>query len=544
MQTIFYNGIILDPKNFTQNEALLIENNLILAKGHFDEVKSLALADSHMVDLQGATLMPGFNDSHMHLLGYGQSLFLVDLVPATSVQELVGLSQKFLEDHPLPAGEWVLGRGWNQDQFENPILPDRHLLDQISTSHPIFLRRACGHIGCANTLALKTVGLFEKNLTPPEGGAIDVDHQGLPTGILRENAMNMLLDKIPTPGEAVLSNYILAAQSALFSGGITSVQSDDLCVFPQSDSDLILRTFENMGLDGRLKISVHEQSLMRTEAHLKEQLNKGYVYQKQFGTFSYGPLKILGDGSLGARTAYLREDYADAPGTRGIAMYQPEELTAYVLTAFRAGLPVAIHGIGDGMIEMALKAIEQAAIQGEVPVKNLRNALVHCQITDHPLLNLQKELGVIAMVQPIFLDYDLHMVEDRVGRSRAQETYAFKTMETLGIPTCYGTDCPVEGFDVFKGIQCAITRQDLKHQPPGGWLPHEAVTIEEALRAYTLGGAYASGEEHLKGSLDKGMKADLVVLSANPLKISAAELSQIQILATYKNGQQVYAWTN
>lgn len=540
MQTIFYNGDILDTADFKHYEALLIEEDVILAKGSYEAIQALSSKEVKLVDLAGCTIMPGFNDSHMHLLGYGQSLFLVDLVSAESASDLISTSRDFIEKHQLPEKEWVLGRGWNQDHFPVPSLPDRHLLDKISTHHPIFLRRACGHIGCANTLALKMTGLFTENLQNPEGGAIDLESSGLPSGILRENAMNLLLDQIPTPGEAVLAGYILAAQSALFSGGITSVQSDDLCVFPITDSDLILRTFEHMGTDGRLKLSVHEQSLMRTKAHLEEQLSRGYVYQKRFGEFSYGPLKILGDGSLGARTAYLRQDYADAPGCRGIAMYKPDELTEYVQTAFEAKLPVAIHGIGDGMIEMALNAIDTAALNAGISPNALRNALVHCQITDRELLLKQKSLEVIAMVQPIFLDYDLHMVEDRVGRDRAKETYAFKTMETLGIPTCYGTDCPVEGYDVFKGIQCAVTRQDLKHQPPGGWLPQEGVTTAEALKAYTMGGAYASGEESSKGSLGTGMKADLVILSANPLQTEACELSGIKIMATYKNGQQVF----
>lgn len=541
MQTLFYNGTILCTKDFSEYEALLIDSGRILERGALENLKQISSKDVHYYDLKGHTLLPGFNDSHMHLLGYGQSLFLVDLITANSPADIVAKSNAFIEEHSLPEGQWVLGRGWNQDHFSERQLPNRELLDQISTRHPIFLRRACGHIGVANTLALTLTGLYSKGITCPEGGRIDLDDDGLPNGILRENAMNLLLDKIPTPSEEVLASYIQAAEKALFSGGITSVQSDDLCVFPQADSDLILRTFERMGLEGRLKISVHEQSLMRTKDHLEQQLEKGYHYQKSFGRFSYGPLKILGDGSLGARTAYLRSPYADDPSTCGIAMYTPEELKDYVLTAFKSGLPVAIHGIGDGMIEMALDAIAHGKeVLGSL-TDNLRNALVHCQITDHELLHRLKALGVIAMVQPIFLDYDLHMVTDRVGLKKSLETYAFKTMETLGIATCYGTDCPVEGYDVFKGIQCAVTRQDLKHEPAGGWLPHEAVSVQEALRAYTLGGAYASSEENVKGSLEISKVADLVILSENPLLIAKEALSTIQVLATFKEGEQVYS---
>jgi hypothetical protein len=357
MKTIFYNGTILDSLDFNSYEALAIDQGLIVAKGSLLDCQASLHTDYTLYDLKGHTLFPAFNDSHMHLLGYGQSLFQVDLVPARALEDLITFSQKFLEDTSLPKGEWLLGRGWNQDYFDFPIMPSRETLDQISTEHPIFFRRACGHIGVANTLALQLVGLWEEPPTHIDGGYIDLCFDNRPTGILRENAMDLLLNKIPTPSEAVLSQYIEKAQAALFSGGITSVQSDDLCTFPMTDTPLILKTFEHMGNDGRLKISVHEQSLMRTLEHFKSQIEQGYVYQKHFGRFSYGPLKILGDGSLGARTAFLRAPYSDAPETRGIAMYTQKELNALVKTAFENHIPVAIHGIGDGMIELALNAI-------------------------------------------------------------------------------------------------------------------------------------------------------------------------------------------
>jgi predicted amidohydrolase YtcJ len=538
MKILFHNGTIIDPIDFNIYEALVVDQGFILAKGSYLTLKADYSQDASLYDLEGQTLMPGFNDSHMHLLGYGQSLFQVDLTSVNSLEALVETSQQFLEETLLPEGEWLLGRGWNQDHFDFPILPSRETLDLISTSHPIFFRRACGHIGVANTFALKAIGLWDMPTQHVDGGYIDLNFDGTPTGILRENAMSLLLDRIDTPGAQVLSSYIERAQTALFSGGITSVQSDDLCVFPMKDTALILETFQAMGLDGRLKISVHEQSLMRTSSHFETWIKNGYTYQKSFGAFSYGPLKILGDGSLGARTAFLRAPYADQSDTSGIPMYTQDELNALVKMAYEHHIPVAIHGIGDGMIEQALKAIEVG--QKLLNSPNLRSAIVHCQITDLPLLKKMSDLGVIGMVQPIFLDYDLHIVEERVGKERASSSYAFKTMETLGIKTAYGTDCPVEGYHVFKGVQCAVTRQDLNHFPIGGWLPEEAVTIEEALRAYTVGSAYASGEEMTKGSLGVGMVADLVILDQNPLTMAAHELSTIQIRTTFKSGEIVY----
>lgn len=545
MEQIFYNGKILDTLDFQYYEALGVANGRIMARGSLDSVKA-ALPTAELVDLAGNTLLPGFNDSHMHLLGYGQSLFQVELSTAKSLDALIAHCSSFIAEKKLPTGQWLMGRGWNQDRFDMPVLPTRHDLDKISCQHPIFLRRACGHIGVANTLALTLTGLLVKQPDVLFGGAIDLEDDGLPSGVLRENAMNQLLDKVPTPSDEVLCQYIQAAESQLFSGGITSVQSDDLCVFPLVDSTRILRLFEAMGQDGRLRISVHEQSLMRTTAHLQAQLDSGYRYLKTFGTFSHGPLKILGDGSLGARTAYLSLPYSDAPTTSGIAMYTQAELDDYVKTAFMAGLPVAIHGIGDAMIDMAITAISRGkdALDATDPnaYGKLRNAIVHCQITTLKQLKQMRDLNLIGMVQPVFIDYDRHIVPLRVGHERMQETYAFKTMEKLGVHTCYGTDCPVEDFSVFRGLQCAVTRKDLSCNDQEPFLAHEAVSIEEALRAYTLGGAYASMEEASKGGLVPGMAADLVILNTDPLSCPMTELATLQVIATYKNGEQVYSW--
>ncbi len=545
MVTIFYNGHILDMTHTQPLEALAMEGEIIVATGTFEKLKR-QFSHYRLHDLKGHTLMPGFNDSHLHLLGFGQSLHQVQLNLATSLDAFIQTCLAFLDDHPLAEGQWLLGRGWNQDNFVSPVLPSRTDLDQISHLHPIFLRRACGHIGVANTKALELVGLLSPFVSSPEGGHIDLDEQGMPTGILRENAMDLLLSKIPTPSDEVLTQYILAAQNALFSGGITSVSSDDLCVFPLEDSTRVLRLFEALGSNGLLKISIHEQSLMRTKEHLAVQLDVGYAYQKQFGAFSHGPLKILADGSLGARTAFLNAPYEDDPATNGIAMYEKEALFDYVETAFKNGIPVAIHAIGDGMIDRALDAIAHGkeVLDKSCPrlFPKLRNAIVHCQITNREQLYRMRDLGVIGMVQPIFLDYDIHIVQSRVGEKRALTAYAFKTMEQLGIPTCYGTDCPVEDFNVFKGIQCAVTRKDLKGYPEQAYLPSEAVTVAEALHAYTLGGAYASREESLKGSLTAGAMADLVILNANPYLVAPEDLSKIQVLHTFKNGELVYTW--
>ena len=527
--------------SINRGESILIKNGFIEAIGLEDEVlahvNSLTGDETYeTIDLKGMTVLPGFNDSHMHLLGYGQSLYNCLLTEANSPEHLVILVKEWLNTHPLLPGQWIQGRGWNQDHFDTPTLPTRDLLDQISTEHPIMLSRACGHLVAVNSKALEIAGISEATdlskivLTD---GSIDVDLAGRPTGILRENAKALVSKQMPLPDKDQLKEYILTAQEALLKEGLTSVQSDDLCVYPMSMNTLVFEAFKELASERSLKMSVYEQSLFETTENLKMHLENGYTYNEDFVTFRTGPLKILGDGSLGGRTALLSSPYADDPEVSGIALYTQTELNELVGTAAKASLPAVIHAIGDGMLDMALESLAVA----HTTELGLRSGIVHCQVTRPEQLNRMADLKLHALVQPIFLDYDLHMAEERLGASRVSSTYAFKTMIEKNIPAPYGTDCPVETPSVWKCIQCAVTRKDLKNIPDGGWLPHEAVSLPEALCAYTELGAWASGEEGVKGKLLPGYRADLVVVNQNPFESSPERLQTIETQITFCPGE-------
>lgn len=495
------------------------------------------------VDLHGKSLLPGFNDSHMHLLGYGKSLYDVLLTDASSIDDMVSITKAWIATNQPPKGTFIQGRGWNQDHFQCPSLPSRHDLDRVSTVHPIVLSRACGHILVANSTALELAGISEETRAI-DGGSIDTDATGVPTGILRENARNLVLDLIPTPDTKTLQQYILRAQEELFKHGITSVQSDDLCVFPIEDTDDILEAFQTLGNDGRLILKVHEQSLFRTSDNLLRCIHQGYAFGKRFGNFTHGPLKILGDGSLGARTALLKEPYSDDPATKGIALYTQSELDEMVRIAAENGIPSVIHGIGDGMIDMALDAISKApGVPQTANLQNtpLRHGIVHCQITGTDQIERMQELGVHALVQPIFLDYDLHMAEDRVGIGRASTSYAFNTMIEKGIHAPFGTDCPVEGPSVFNCIQCAVTRKDLLGRPETPWYPDEAVDMKKALHAYTVEGAWASYEESSKGRIEVGYQADLIAVDTDPLAVAPSSIKDMRVIMTMVDGRIVHS---
>lgn len=459
----------------------------------------LSHENCQIIDLKGRHVYPGFNDSHMHLLGYGAALSQVDLQKAQSIEDVINMTKTFIEKHQVPEGKWVIGRGWNQDQFPEALMPSQDDLDKISVKHFIFLRRACGHVASVNSSVLETLHL-SSDKTLVDGGEYC-------KGIFKENAMDIILNSMPDPSINDMKTWISNGASSLHKMGITSVQSDDLCVFPEHMSEKIMTAFKELG--PHLPLKVYEQSLFRNKENFKKFLELGYQQNDTYGNFRLGPLKILGDGSLGGRTAWITDGYRDA-STSGIHMYSQNELDQLVQMAQENNIAVAIHCIGDAMLDSALDSIEKAK---KAFPKMLRHGIVHCQITRPQQLIRMKELDVLAYVQPIFLDYDLHIVYDRIG-NLAETSYAWKTMKNLDIPTPFGSDSPVETPDPIKGIHCAVTRQDLK-QSTKAYLENQALSLYDSIYNYTVAAAYASYEENNKGKLLDGYIADLIVLNSD-----------------------------
>lgn len=534
MKTIFFGGKILTMNNQSPvAHALVIENNKILGLGPYDDLMKTYRPD-RLVDLQGKTLLPGFNDSHMHLLGFGQSLQLCRLEGTRSIDDLKLKVKRFIQS---TNDTWIRGRGWNQDHFLEKRLPTAKDLDQIEAHKPVVLNRACGHILVCNSAALKIAGITSETLQPV-GGAFDVDDQGHPNGILRENAMDLVQKHFPDPTEESLSSAILAGAEYALSQGITSVQSDDLCVYPLKFSRLIIETFRKMSLQGRLPVRVNEQALFRTPENLKAFIASGYKTGQGNAFYSDGPLKILADGSLGARTAYLSQPYADAQQETGIPMYEQSVLDDMVMTAQKHGIATAIHAIGDGTIDMALDAIERA--QKAFPNPQLRSSIVHFQITRPEHFERMNTLNVLAHIQPIFIDYDMSIVSDRIGEDRMASTYVWRTMLEKGVKMAFGSDCPVEPLDIMPNIYSAVTRKTLSGMPKGGWMPHEKLDVGTVLKAFTLWGAYASCEENIKGSLEPGKLADFALLDKNPYEVDPDDILKINVVETWVDGKKVY----
>ena len=531
MRTIYYNASVYTGC-LPMQEAFGVDDDHFFFAGSYEEARSLSA--NRFVDLNGAFVCAGFNDSHMHLLNFGQALTAAPLHQNTGSLEAVVQCLK----HTAPGrGGWILGRGWNQDYFSDEHrMPNRWDLDRVSTENPVCAVRACGHALSVNSKALELLGITAE--TPqPDGGQILLEN-GIPNGIFFDNAMDLVYAGLPAPSREDLKAMILASCKALNAYGITSVQSDDYCVFRNVSWQEVNAAFRELEADGELTVRVYEQANFTKVSDLKEFLYAGSRTGCGTDFFRIGPLKMLGDGALGARTAYLTKPYADDPANRGISVFTQQEFDNLISCANAAGMQCAIHCIGDACLDMVLHSIEKAL--EEHPREDHRHGIVHCQITRPDQLQKIADLKLHVYAQSIFLDYDIHMVQDRVGEELAQSSYCWKTLKHLGSTVSNGSDCPVELPDVLAGIQCAVTRTDLKGSVPA-YLPAEAFTVQEALDSFTSCGAWASFDEMKKGKIQPGMLADFVILDGNPFLEKPSDICSISVKETFLCGKSVYS---
>lgn len=536
MRTIYTNGKVYTGE-LPLCEAFIVEEGKFVFAGTSQEALKWQQEEDEICDLEGKFVCAGFNDSHMHLVNYGNALCSASLAAHTdSLEAVQDAVRAFIDEHQIAPGNWVKGRGWNQDYFTGEKrFPNRHDLDAISTEHPICLTRACGHACVVNSKALELIGVTKE--TPQvEGGKFELGSDGEPNGVFCDNALDYVYSRLPEPTKEDIKQMILSASKALNSFGVTSSQTDDLLVFNNVPYERIMAAYQELEAEGALTVRVNQQAQFMTVDGIKEFLNQGYHTGWGNEWFRVGPLKLLGDGSLGARTAYMSEPYADDPTSRGIPIFSREHLEEMVCYAHTHGMQVAIHAIGDGILDDIIAAYEKAYELD--PRTDCRHGIVHCQIMRPDQLKKFEELSLHAYIQSIFLDYDIHIVEDRVGKEKAKSSYNFKTLFDT-VHTSNGSDCPVELPDVMAGIQCAVTRTTIKDQM-GPYLPDQALTVQEAIDSFTKEGAHASFEEKIKGQICPGMLADFVVLEENPFTTEADKLSKIKVAATYIGGNCCY----
>lgn len=537
MKKIFLNGKIYTiNKNNSKAEAMCIQGGKFYKVGTNDEIFKLIDKDSEVIDLKNKSILPGFIDSHLHFSMLGANLYECNLVGIDSIENLIVKVSQFIIDKKIPTGSWVTGKGWNEDYFNEKALPNCNDLDKISTEHNICLTRGCYHMCVINSRALKTIGINKDNIKI-DGGRFDIDSYGEPTGICRENAMKFVYDKLPSVKKENIKNYIELASNYVLSKGITSVQTDDF-MLPGVNWKDVVDAYTELNKEGDLKVRVYEQCLLPTIEKLKIFIDNGYKTGIGDNHFKIGPLKILADGNLGTRTAYMSKPYIDDPTQIGISQYSQEEINELILLATQSGIQVAAHVIGDEAANMIIKAIEN--LPEKLRNQDIRCNLIHLQVTDQIMIDKIKKLNIIANVQPIFLNYDIHMAESRLGHERILWSYNYKTLLKNDLKVALGSDSPVELPDTVNGIYCAVTRKDLNGYPVGGWYPEEKITVEEAIRGFTMGSAYASFDENIKGSIEEEKLADFIVLSDDLFEIEQDKIKDVKVLKTYIDGKLVY----
>ena len=515
-----------------REQAIAVRGDRIDAVGPNEEILKLKGPDTVVIELGGKFVMPGFNDAHTHLAAGGFEKLTVNLVGAKSLDEFRERIRAKVEKAEPNA--WIVGGGWDETLWPVKATPTRWDIDEVTTTHPVFLERVDGHIAVANTRALQlaSVTLASKE---PAGGKIDRDANGQPTGILRETARDAVTAVIPKPNHDKRRAAIEAALADAAEWGVTSAQDGS------SWDDFLI--YEELQKEGKLTLRIYEWLPFDTSVTQLEQWRKAQPANDSM--LQVGMLKGFMDGSLGSHTAALIEPYADDAKNSGIPQYEVDKLNAMTKERVLDGFQVGFHAIGDKGVQMALDAF--AAAEKEAREKKMKAAnggddyrlrIEHAQVTTPAQILKFKELKVIASMQPNHLLTDMNWAEARVGAKRAEHSYAWAEFLRRGVPLAFGTDYPVEPITPFRGLYAAVTRKSedgLKQ-----YYPEQKITMEQAIAAYTTGSAFAEFAEKQKGVLAPGMLADFVVLDRDVAAVAPGKILETKVLRTVVGGKTVY----
>ncbi|MEM3666347.1 MAG: amidohydrolase [Candidatus Bathyarchaeia archaeon] len=507
------NVLTLNPRQ-PKAEAIAIHDGKIVAVGSNEEICGHVDGKTKVIDAKNRMIVPGFVDCHTHMLGFGRSLQTLDLRNVKSIGEM----QRKLSDYcrENPDKNWVLGEQWDQEKFAEKRYPNRWDLDAAVPHKPTFIIRVCGHLGVANSKALQLAGITRD--TKVSDGKVCLDEsKGEPNGILLENAMELVWRAIPKPSLEEIEETCLSACRKAAEVGLTGVH----WIVESAEE---VRALQRLSLRGKLPIRVYFGIPVELLDNL---VSLGLLTGFGNGMVKIGFVKILADGSLGARTAALKAPYSDDPATSGKMLYTQRQLNKLFLRAHRAGLQLAVHAIGDRCMEMVLEAFEKSL--REHPRENHRHRIEHCSVLNPGLIGRMKRLGLIASVQPHFVVSDF-WVNDRVGRERARWVYPFRTLMREGVTVVSGSDYPVEPLNPILGIWAATNRS----------LVDENLTVEEALRTYTINAAYASFNEDKCGTIEVGKFADLTILSDDLFSIPPYKIRDVAVEMTIVDGKIVY----
>jgi predicted amidohydrolase YtcJ len=509
-------------------EAIAILDGRIAAVGSDTEVRRWAGPATKVLELRGRRVVPGFNDAHVHFFDGGQGLASVQLRDASSPEvfrDRIGAYARTLDK-----GRWVLNGNWDHERWTPASLPTRQLIDAVTPDNPVFVNRLDGHMALANSLALELAGITRDTPDPP-GGSIVRDANGEPTGMLKDAAMNAVYAVIPDASDAEIATALRAAMRYANENGVTSVQ--DMSASPD-----ILRGYQQLLADGELTVRVYgAQPLSHWERLAAPGIKAGFGNDM----LRIGRLKGFADGSLGSTTALFFEPYLDEPGTSGLPsdeMVDQAGMLEDMVGADAAGLQIAVHAIGDKANATILDMY--AEVERRNGPRDRRLRIEHAQHLRAADVQRFHTLHVIASMQPYHAIDDGRWAEKRIGAERAKGTYAFRSLLDAGAVLAFGSDWFVSPMEPLVGIYAAATRRTLDGAHPDGWVREQKISVAEAVRAYTFGSAYASGEEALKGTLEPGKLADLVVLSDDIFAINPVQIEHTHVDATILGGKVVF----
>ena len=527
--------IIRDAKIWTVDskmptaQAVAVLAGRIVAVGSNDAVDAWRGPRTHVVDAHGKLLLPGFNDAHVHFVSGGAQLDSVQLTDATSAQEF---ARRIAERAKItPKGEWILGGDWDETKWTPPQLPTKELIDSVAPDIPVFVMRYDGHMGVANSLALRLAGITAKTSELP-GGTIVRDARGNPTGALKDAAMDYMFKVIPPMSHDQRVRAVKRALLHAAAVGVTSVQNmnpdyADIAVY----AELLDR--------GELTARIYAAPLITQGADDQAKIG----IRRAFGGpwLRIGAVKGFADGSLGSRTAYFFDDYSDQPGFHGLLsdeMHPISLMRDRMMTADRAGLQICTHAIGDQAISIVLDLYSEI-VQADGP-RDRRFRIEHAQHMAAKDFDRFAQLHVIASVQPYHAIDDGRWAEARIGHDRASRTYAFRTFLNHGVRLAFGTDWDVAPLNPMDTIYAAVTRATLDGKKPNGWFPEQKLTVAEAVEAYTMGSAYAEFQENEKGSITPGKLADMVIVSDDIFSIDPTKIRDVKVLKTFVGGKMVW----
>jgi len=504
--------------------AIAMKDGRVAAVGSDAEVQAWVGPETRVIHLRGRLVVPGFNDAHVHFLSGGFGLLSVDLRDARDEQDFA--ARIGAHARTLPKGTWIQEGNWDHEAWPSKTLPTRQLIDAVTPDHPVFVQRLDGHMALANSLALRLAGVTRES-KDPDGGTIVRDAAGEPTGILKDNAEELVTRAIPEPSREMNLRAARAALKEAARVGVTTIQDN-------SSVDA-LRTYQDLRAMGELTARFYVWRYISAlepleKAGLRTGLGDGWI--------RLGALKILSDGSMGSGTAAFFDPYTDDPKTSGLLLYPVPELERLIREADAAGFQLAVHAIGDRANSLVLDAFEKAAAAN--PARDRRFRIEHAQVVRKADLARFRRLGVIASIQPSHGIDDMRWAERRIGRERSRDAYNVRSFTEAGIPVAFGTDWFVEPLDPRLGLYAAVTRERPEGGPPGGWFPEEKIALEDALDLYTRGSAYAEFAEREKGTLAPGMLADLVVFAADLFRIPPRQILSTPVDLTVAGGRVVF----